>query len=370
MSTNLSIGFLSNLNWKIQRELFRKMEESKGELGSQSVRAVWIKMTSGCEERDESSEDFGKQVVLMGGVLGQDNKLLGGFDNLYSFGDPITSEEKDSHGEKFRPMAGITSLDSSTDGSYGSLKKATVKWQCWSMKDLDRLGKHFMTVGRTIMIEWGWSAVAGQIRAFGKDEIVKAAKEGKKRIFDNGGNYEVISGVIKNFGWTSNEDGGFDCETEIISHGTPMVDAGCADDTTMTTSAGSSDSEEAAEAIKRLGLSNLKKYLSNMKLEVLRHMNPGTKLEDGWFWGASVPDADNYEVNGMPVEYRDGMSIGSLAFVSWGYFEDNVMSKYLGRATPTGKIKYTMRSIDAHIDPTTEKISYHDTQCSNHPKLE
>ena len=167
-------------------------------------------MTSGCEERDESSEQFGKQVVLMGGELGQNNKLLGGFDNLYSFGDPVTSEEKASHGEKYRPMAGITGLDSSTDGSYGSLKKATIKWQCWSMKDLDRLGKHFMTVGRTIMIEWGWSAIPGQIRAFGRDEIVKAAKEGKKRIFDNGGNYEVISGVIKNFGWTSNEDGGFD----------------------------------------------------------------------------------------------------------------------------------------------------------------
>ena len=152
----------------------------------------------------------------MGGELGQDNKLVGGFDNLYSFGDPVTSEEKSSHGEKYRPMAGITGCDSQTDGSYGSLKKATIKWQCWSMKDLDRLGKHFMTVGRTIMIEWGWSAVPGQIRAFSKDEIVKAAKEGKKRIFDNGGHAHTATGVSDyNFSFVSNAEPHY----HSISHG-------------------------------------------------------------------------------------------------------------------------------------------------------
>ena len=360
----ISTGFLSNIHPNIQRELFRKMRADKGDLESQSVRSIWIRMTSGGEEMDSEQEGYGNPTILCGGELTPELEMRYGFNQMYSPGDSINAA-----GEVYRPTAGITSLDSSTDGSYGSLKKATIKWQCWSMDDLDRLGKHFMTVGKSVMIEWGWSAVAGQVLTFAHDELDKAAKEGKKRIFDNNGNYEVISGVVKNFGWTSNEDGGFDCETEIISHGTPMVDAGCANDSSMTVGGGKAEDEEAMEALKKLGMNNLKKYLSNIKLEVLRHMNPGTTISDPWYWGASVPDADNYEVSGMPIEYRDSaVQIGSLAFVSWGYFEDNILSKYLGRVSENKVIKYTFRSIDA-TDDGNGNITYDSVKCTSHPEL-
>lgn len=361
--SKISTGFLSNINSKIQKELFRKMTANKGDLDSQSVRSVWIKMTSGGVESDSEKTGYGQPTVLCGGELTPELKMKAGLDQLYSPGASINAD-----GEAFRPLAGIESCDSQTDGSYGSLKKVTVKWQCWSMDDLDRLGKHFMTIGKSCMVEWGWSAVAGQILTFGTDELDRAAKEGKRRIFDNNGNYEVVSGVIKNFSWTSNADGGFDCETEVISHGTPMVDAGCANDSSMTVGGGKVESAEAAEALKRLGMNNLKKYLANIKLEVLRHMNPGTAISDPWYWGATVPDADDYEVAGMPVEYRDSaVQLGSLAFVSWGYFEDNILSKYLGRISENNKVKYTFRSIDA-ID-RDGKIYYESVKCTSHPEL-
>ena len=65
----LSTGLLSNINWKVQRELFRIMETPRGELESQSVRSIWIRMTSGGEEMDSEQEGFGNPTILCGGEL-------------------------------------------------------------------------------------------------------------------------------------------------------------------------------------------------------------------------------------------------------------------------------------------------------------
>ena len=366
----LSTSFLSNIHPKIQEELFRKMDLSeRGTLKSQDVKSCWAKMTSGTTHKDGESD----AVVLLAGELNS-NKIREGFDDQYNwstndgklnFGESVS----DSNGEIYRPQAGITGIESNTDGSFGSLKKATVNWQCWSMNDLARLSKAFMTIGRSIMVEWGWSGEPGGILTYAPDEMNKAIREGKRRIVENKGNYEIVSGVIKNFSWNANQDGGFDCTTEIISHGTPMVEGGMGNDTNIQVpEGGTSESEEARAALTQLGFNNLQKYLNGIKLEVLRHLNPGTFIKDPWIGqdyvdGADVTKRKNIEIRDSNLQY------GNVTFVSWGYFEDNILSKYLGRVTTSSDVKYSFRSIDA-IEDGNGGYRYESVKVKNHPALE
>ncbi len=367
----LSTSFLSNIHPRIQEELFRKMDlAERGSLTSQDVKSCWAKMTSGTTHKDGESD----AVVLLAGELNS-NKIREGFDENYNwstnregklnFGESVA----DSNGEIYRPMAGITGIESSTDGSFGSLKKATVNWQCWSMNDLARLSKAFMTIGRSVMVEWGWSGEPGGILTYAPDEMNRAIREGKRRIIENKGNYEIVSGVIKNFSWNANQDGGFDCSTEIISHGTPMVEGGMGNDTNIQVPEGGVDeSEEARAALAQLGFNNLQKYLNSIKLEILRHLNPGTFISDPWIGKDKVEGADITKRKN--IEIRDSkLQFGSVTFVSWGYFEDNILSKYLGRVTTSSDVKYSFRSIDA-IEDGSGGYRYESVKCTNHPKLE
>ncbi len=367
----LSTSFLSNIHPKIQEELFKKMDlEQRGIQGSQDVKSCWAKMTSGAGGKEAAIEP----IVLMGGELYQ-NKLREGWEENYNwstsrdgtleFGQSVT----DTNGEIYRPQAGLTGIECNTDGSYGSLKKATVSWQCWSMNDLARLSKAFMTIGRSVMIEWGWSAAPGEILTYAADEMNKAIREGKRRIIENKGNYEIVSGVVKNFSWSANADGGFDCSTEIISHGTPMVEGGMGNDSNIQVpGGGTTEDEQALMALTSLGFNNLQKYLNNIKLEVVRHLNPGTTINDPWLGRDNVPGASVF--GRKNVEIRDSALVfGSVTFVSWGYFEDNILSKYLGRVAKDSDVKYTFRSVDA-VEDDSGNITYRSVKVSNHPKLE
>lgn len=367
----LSTSFLSNIHPKIQEELFRKIDlQERGTQGSQDTKTCWAKMTSGIDGTEESIEP----IQLMAGEINENN-LRGGFEDTYNwstskegklnFGESVA----DTNGEIYRPMAGITSIECQTDGSYGSLKKATISWQCWSMNDLARLSKAFMTIGRSVMIEWGWSSKPGDILTYAPSELNKAIKEGKRRVIENKGNYEVISGVIKNFGWSANAEGGFDCSTEVISHGTPMVEGGIGQDTNIQVpEGGTSEDAEALAALTSLGFNNLQKYLNNIKLEIIRHLNPGTTINDPWLGRDDVPNADNFERTNIEIRDSD-FQFGSVTFISWGYFEDNILSKYLGRVAKDSDVKYTFRSVNAIEDDKTGEITYESVKCSNHPKL-
>ena len=64
----VSTSFLSNIHWKIQRELFQKMDidgSRRGKHGSQDVRACWVKMTSGAGGVEETIDP----MILMGGEI-------------------------------------------------------------------------------------------------------------------------------------------------------------------------------------------------------------------------------------------------------------------------------------------------------------
>ena len=231
-------------------------------LSYMNSRNAWIRLSSSVntftggitdkttleELNDDGKYDnkLAKQYVLQGGIL-NDNKLragLGDFSNAYS--------NKASDGTAYRlgirPMPGITNIDVKSKGAYGSLREATVNFQCWDIKQLEELELLYMRPGYSVLLEWGWTPFLDNNNkyttrveytdiidtAHNKEELfrlqyAKSAdgnyvneKGEKQTIKGYQGNYDAMYGTIKNYGWTARMDGGYDCHTSIISMGEIM----------------------------------------------------------------------------------------------------------------------------------------------------
>ena len=183
----------------IQERMFEKMkvlgkekkyigkESSSDELQLQDIatRTTFIRMTSAQE----------KPVVMMGGELSDDKEMMAGFKDIYGpktygktdtgpLGEKIKLSSKNQyyykeqgsgkgvvvdnpnittkHPNVFkRPIPGIKSIDVQFKGGVRALRTANISWTCWSFEDLDRLMTHFLSHGKVILLEWGWTHAQG-----------------------------------------------------------------------------------------------------------------------------------------------------------------------------------------------------------------
>jgi len=231
-------------------------------LSYMNSRNAWIRMSSsvntftGGIDEDTTAADLNddgkydnklaKQYVLQGGIL-NDNKLragLGDFSNAYS----NKSLDGTAYKLGIRPMPGITNIDIKSKGAYGSLREATVNFQCWDIKQLEELELLYMRPGYSVLLEWGWTPFLDNDNkyntiveytdiintAYTKEKLFKlqyAKSADGKYIGEDGkeqtikgyqGNYDAMYGIIKNYGWTARMDGGYDCNTSIVSMGEVM----------------------------------------------------------------------------------------------------------------------------------------------------
>jgi hypothetical protein len=204
--------------------------------------------TTAAELNDNGKYDnkLAKQYVLQGGIL-NDNKLrtgLGDFSNAYS----NTASDGTPYRLGIRPMPGITNIDIKSKGAYGSLREATVNFQCWDIKQLEELELLYMRPGYSVLLEWGWTPFLDNDNKYNtlieytdiintpytkealfKLQYAKSAdgkyinEKGEKQIIKGyQGNYDAMYGIIKNYGWTARMDGGYDCHTSIVSMGEVM----------------------------------------------------------------------------------------------------------------------------------------------------
>ena len=145
--------------------------------------------------------------------------------------------------QTYRPNAGVKSLTSEylSSNNVQFVRHITVNWTCFSLTDLDVLGERFLTLGRKVYVEWGRT----------KDEKTRPTlldKDGNVNVTDlklsetdlknmseatrlrekvlsiGKGNFDAVVGFINNFNFSSREDGGFDCTTEITIQGVNALD--------------------------------------------------------------------------------------------------------------------------------------------------
>ena len=76
------------------------------------------------------------------------------YKGLYSQPDETLTDDI-----PYRPIAGVKDISVEYKGGgmkLGATRTATINWTCWTWEELDRLMPHFLSVGKTVLLEWGW----------------------------------------------------------------------------------------------------------------------------------------------------------------------------------------------------------------------
>lgn len=134
----------------------------------------------------------------------------------------------------FRPMPGITNINSQVIGGHGAIRKTTVGFKANSVDDLDLLNRVYMHFGATVLVEFGHTTYVskdGTVKQMGLGDIMNEKElyiEGiglntiRKRIAEitdeKNYSYEGIVGYVSNFNFSFNVDGTYDCSIQITSH--------------------------------------------------------------------------------------------------------------------------------------------------------
>jgi GH24 family phage-related lysozyme (muramidase) len=222
-----------------RQHLISKENRSSTDLAYLNSKAAWVQLRSSVDivvpEGNSSNLAIGN--VLANGTLGAFNYMKRGVGDYktsaYShqtYNASTKSTENNVMG--IRPMPGITNMSIQNKGAYGSLRQATVTFQCWDIKQLDILEQLYMRPGYTVLLEWGWNPyidnngklvnLQNQDNKFftRKDiQLQDYLSDLRKRSLDSHGNYDSMFGYIMNYSWKYRGDGGYDCTTEIISTG-------------------------------------------------------------------------------------------------------------------------------------------------------
>jgi hypothetical protein len=414
---------LTPIDKRIQKRLFQKMKllGREGNSPNETVnvgglthsqlanRTPFIRMTSGLDT----------PVILMGGeltsdstdsegnmtLLGNTGRLAAGYDEIYgprSYYDPDDFfQENDLGKNKFkRPMPGIKSIDVQFRGGVRALREGTISWTCWSFDDINRLSPHFLSHGTTVMLEWGW--------VYGKDglknlpTLVDSKNKIKRDTFTNyeetvqegNGDFDFMLGIVKNFEYTTRDDGAFDCQTIITSVGASVINSitpsNSSKNTTVNLNIRKNQTEkELKEELQKIQddssllsydtgvtlksfIANIHNYISqdlykNPDKVNNRELKPGylsetygdqtrnkstntsTLKDKGTFF--IRPNAYIYDLNQVYNNVKD-------VWVTWGWFEDNILSKFLTLASDsdTNPFVTQFRSVEYVKDDDNKNI--------------
>jgi hypothetical protein len=138
----------------------------------------------------------------------------------------------------YRPMPGLTSVQIETTGRLGSLREATVSFKAWNMNQLNVIEALYFRLGYTMLLEWGHTQYYDNVGNVGvfhpndiygiddpfkesqRKEVIQQAIALKAR--NTFGNYDGMLGMVSNFNWSMNQDGGFDCTVKLVGLGAVM----------------------------------------------------------------------------------------------------------------------------------------------------
>lgn len=177
-------------------------------------------------------QSLAQQFILYGGTSKYLNnnkpnyELRKGFEETYKL---LNENEINKYG--YRPMPGISSAKITTQGRLGSVRGAVIDFKVWDKVQLDIIDTLYFRLGYSIFIEWGHTNYydnTGKLHS-GEDSIIDPFSKNldkdelryqiSKKVRESEGNYDAMLGVITNFSFSLNQEGGYDCTLNTISLG-------------------------------------------------------------------------------------------------------------------------------------------------------
>ena len=92
-----------------------------------------------------------KNILIAGGkVSALDGK------SRFGIKTEVSGLYQTNKNNQIRPVGGIKNIEVNYKGSYKAIREATVNWVVGSIEELDELTPYFLTVGKTVILDWGW----------------------------------------------------------------------------------------------------------------------------------------------------------------------------------------------------------------------
>ena len=124
------------------------------DISSIASRTPFVRMISNKKPKTVYKGHKGN-IVISGGDRNQDGTMKHGFgDGERGIYYETKFDGKSRSG--IRPIAGIKNVEVAYKGGFKALREATVNWTVGSLEELERLTPYFLTVGKTVMLDWGW----------------------------------------------------------------------------------------------------------------------------------------------------------------------------------------------------------------------
>ena len=179
-------------------------------------------------------DDLAKNFVLYGGISKYNNQngkatynLRKGFKETYSL---LGEQETVNFG--YRPMPGLTKVSVETQGRLGSVRSASIEFKVWDKSQLDVIDALYFKLGYMMFLEWGntfyYESESSELKSSEffsfdpfRDSLTKediATHLGKSRR-DSKGNYDGMLGMVSNFSFSYNQEGGYDCVVKLVGLG-------------------------------------------------------------------------------------------------------------------------------------------------------
>tara|TARA_Y100001973_G_scaffold1135_1_gene1506 strand:- start:4896 stop:8435 length:3540 start_codon:yes stop_codon:yes gene_type:complete len=234
-----------------------------------------------------------------------------------------------------KPTAGITSISSKTEGSYGVLKRTTINFIVYNAYDLENIYmRFFMKPGAHVFIDFGWDTA----NLYDPEKLIEENKNLDEQIFgDNGfvkkskGDLETIFGEVVKWDSKVRQDSSFECTIEIVSGNFALLDYSFALDSKsmLLKNINLFIIELVAKKLGKSFLSNTwspsttnaqqySDYANTFASDIFSGETdvakiPTDQVELGVYWQALSNNANKVSNN-------------ENLYISWGFFEDEILN--------------------------------------------
>ena len=219
---------------KVREAVISKENRTSSDLLWLNNRSLWVRISSGTDIGEsntlftERGNILSKKYILQAGLTdhtggNESYRLRGGLGSDGAYG--LGGTEKFG----FKPMPGLEGLSIKTGGKLGTLTEATFNFTCYNMEQLNIMDALYMKLGFSILIEWG------HIPYINNDNILKTfpkpigfygvktkeelVVEIQKARVTHSGNYDAMWGTVKNFSYSFEGNGQFNCKVDLVGAG-------------------------------------------------------------------------------------------------------------------------------------------------------
>ena len=140
-----------------------------------------------------------------------------------------------------KPTAGITSINSKSEGAVGALRRTTVNFIVHNKQDFDNIFlPFFLKPGATVFVDFGWSDKA--LSLYNPESLISVDNPSMnnfyKRVYDTTlvekdikkGLQTTLSGQVTKYDVTVDDKGSFSCTLEFVSSNYALLDKTVSDD--------------------------------------------------------------------------------------------------------------------------------------------